>query len=159
MKASNMVTSTKHLSLPTPRPCLNIWAWDHRRTPGGLKNTVECRLFRQKLLQRPLALRCGTEYVQPHDMHRIVSQYLGGPCDSPSHQLKLLLDDANDPSSSKRITAVTQLWCEIFGKETVWLNTSVCVTCFAILWLAVKGEGVSSPVADTLDAAAQGSPG
>ena len=143
----------------TPRPCLNIWAGDHRQTCGGLKNTVECRLFRQKLLQRPLALRCGTEYVQPHEMHRIVSQYLDGPCDAPSHQLKLLLDDAKDPSSSKHITAVTQLWCEIFGKETVWLNTSVCVTCFAILWLAVKGEGVSSPVADTLDAAAQGSPG
>ena len=33
----------------TPRTCLNIWAGDHRQTPGGLKNTVECRLFRQKL--------------------------------------------------------------------------------------------------------------
>ena len=111
-------------------------------------------MFLQKLLQRPLALRCGTEYVQPHDMHRIVSQYLDGPCDPPSHQLKLLLDDAKDPSSSKHITAVTQLWCEILGDETVWLDTCLCVTCFAILWLAVKGEGVSSPVADTLDAAA-----
>ena len=30
----------------------------------------------------------------------------------------------------------------------------VCVTCFAILWLALKGEGVSSMVAATLDAAA-----
>ena len=40
----------------TSRTCLNIWAGDHRQTPGGLKNTVECRLFRQKLLQRPLAL-------------------------------------------------------------------------------------------------------
>ena len=38
--------------------CINIWAGDHRQTPGGLKNTVECRLFRLKLLQRPLALRC-----------------------------------------------------------------------------------------------------
>ena len=36
----------------TPRTCLNIWAGDHRQTPGGLKNTEECRLFRQKLLQR-----------------------------------------------------------------------------------------------------------
>ena len=137
----------------TPRACINIWAGDHRQTPGGLKNTVECRLFRQKLLQRPLALRCGTEYVQPHEMHRIVSHYLDGPSDSPSHQLKLLLDDSEDPSCSKHITAVTQLWCEVLGQETVWLNTSVCATCFAILWLAVKGEGVSSPVADTLDAA------
>ena len=30
----------------------------------------------------------------------------------------------------------------------------MCATCFAILWLALKGEGVSSPVADSLDAAA-----
>ena len=114
-------------------------------------NTVECRMFRQKLLQRPLARRCGIEYVQPHELHRIVSQYLDGPCDSPSHQLKLLLDDSEDPSCTKHITAVTQLWCEVLDKETVWLDTSVCVTCFAILWLAVKGEGVSSPVADSLD--------
>ena len=30
----------------------------------------------------------------------------------------------------------------------------MCVACFAILWLALKGEGVFSPVADSLDAAA-----
>ena len=61
----------------TPRTC--IWAGDHRKTPGCLKNTVERRLFRQELLQRPLALRCGTEYVQPHEMYWIVSRYLDGP--------------------------------------------------------------------------------
>ena len=138
----------------TPRTCLNLWAGDHRQTPGGLKNTVECRMFRQKLPQRPLAKRCGTEYVQPHELHRIVSPYLDGPCDSPSHKLKLLLDDSEDPLTSTHITAVTQLWSDIFDDEAVWLDTSVCVTCFAILWLALKGEGVSSPVADTLDAAA-----
>ena len=95
-----------------------------RQTPGGLKNTVECRLFRQKLLQRPLALRCGTEYVQPHEMCRIVDRYLDGPCDSPSHQLKQLLAN-DDPSDSEHITAVTQLWCEIFDNEETWLTTSV----------------------------------
>ena len=135
----------------TPRTRVNIWAGDHRQTPGGLKNTVECRLFRQKLLQRPLALRCGTEYVQPHEMCRVVERYLDGPCDSPSHQLKQLLAN-DDPTDSEHITAVTQLWCEIFDNEETWLTTSVCVTCFAILWLALKGEGVSSMVATTLDA-------
>ena len=138
----------------TPRTCLNIWAGDHRQTPGGLKNTVECRMFRQKLLQRPLALRRGTEYVQPHELHQIASQYLDGPCDSPSHKLKLLLDDPEEPMNSMHITAVTQLWCEILDDQNVWLDTSVCATCFAILWLALKGEGVSTPVADSLDAAA-----
>ena len=75
---------------------------DHRQTPGGLKNTVECRLFRQKLLQRPLTLRCGTKYVQPHEMCRIVNRYLDGPWDSP---LKQLLEN-DDPSNSEHITAV-----------------------------------------------------
>ena len=125
----------------TPRTCINIWAGDHRQTPGGLKNTVECRLFRQKLLERPLALRCGTEYVQPHEMYRIVNRYLDGPWDSPSHQLKLLLEETDDPSNSEHITAVTQLWREIFNNEDASLTTIVCVTCFAILWLAIKGEG------------------
>ena len=137
----------------TPSTCINIWAGDHRQTPGGLRNTVECRLFRQKLLQRPLAPRCGTEYVQPHEMCRVVERYLDGPCDSPSHQLRQLQAN-DDPTDSERITAVTQLWCEIFDNEETWLTTSVCVTCFAILWLAIKGEGVSSMVATTLDAAA-----
>ena len=74
---------------------------------------------------------------------------------SPSHQLKTLLEDADClPRESKHMTAVTQLWCEIFGKEQVWLDTVVCATCFAILWMVLKGEGVSSPVATTLDAAA-----
>ena len=139
----------------TSRTCLNIWAGDHRQTPGGLKNTVECRLFRQKLLQRPLALRCGTDYVQPHEMYRIRGRYLDGPWGSPSHQLKALLEDVDsNPYESGHMTAVTQLWCEIFGNERVWLDTVVCATCFAILWLALKGEGVSSPIATTLDAAA-----
>ena len=78
-------------------------------------------------------------------MCRVVERYLDGPCDSPSHQLRQLLAN-DDPTDSEHITAVTQLWCEIFDNEETWLTTSVCVTCFAILWLAIKGEGVSSMV-------------
>ena len=69
--------------------------------------------------------------------------------------MKALLEDVDsNPYESVHMTAVTQLWCEIFGNERVWLDTVVCATCFAILWLALKGEGVSSPIATTLDAAA-----
>ena len=107
----------------TSRTCLNIWAGDHRQTPGGLKNTVECRLFRQKLLQRPLALRCGTTYIQPHEMYRIVCRYLDGPWGSPSHQLKSLLEDADcPPRESKHMTAVAQLWCESLVKNRFGLT-------------------------------------
>ena len=79
----------------TFRTCLNIWTGDHWQTPSGLKNTVECRLFRQTLPQRPLALRCGTNYIQPSEMYRIICRYLDGPWGSPSHQLKTLLEDAD----------------------------------------------------------------
>ena len=79
-------------------------------------------------------------------MYRIICRYLDGPWGSPSHQLKALLEDADcHLSESRHMTAVTQLWCEIFGKERVWLDTVVCA-CFAILWMGLKGEGVSSPV-------------
>ena len=78
-------------------------------------------------------------------MCRTVDRYLDGPCDSASHQLKQLLAN-DDPSDSEHIAAVTQLWCEIFDNEETWLTASVCVTCFAILWLALKGEDVFSMV-------------
>ena len=55
-------------------------------------------------------------------MYRIICRYLDGPWGSPSHQLKSLLEDADcPPRESKRMTAVTQWWCENFGKEQVWL--------------------------------------
>ena len=127
---------------------------DHRQTPGGLKKTEEPMQFRQKLMQRPLALRCGTLYVQPHELHTIVSRYLDGPADSPSHILSLLLADSVLPPESQHTTAVTQLWSELLGTTDVWLDTSLCAASLAILWLATCGEGVSSPIAETLDCAA-----
>ena len=49
---------------------------------------------------------------------------------------------------SRHITAVTQLWSELLGTSDIWLDTSVCVSAFAILWLAMRGEGVTDPVAN-----------
>ena len=110
-----------------------------------------CRSFLPDLMTvRAVMVRAAMEKKK-----NIFSRYLDGPWGSPSHQLKLLLEEGeDDPTESEHITAVTQLWCEIFGDEPAWLDTRVCVTCFAILWLALKGEGVSSSVATTLDAAA-----
>ena len=107
----------------TPRTCLNVWAGDHRQRPGGLKNTAESRLFR---------LRCGAQYVQPHELHSVVAQYLDGPVDSPSHKLRLLLEDSGQPQESQHITAVTQLWSELLGTHDAWLDTTVCATSLAI---------------------------
>ena len=52
---------------------LVLWRGDHRQTPGGLRNTTEAKMFRRKLLARPLGLRCDTEYVQPHLLGLVVS--------------------------------------------------------------------------------------
>ena len=137
----------------TPRACLKVWAGGHRQTPGGLKKTDEARRFRQKLMKGPLALRCGTCYIQPHELHTVVERYLGGH-DSPSHSLCLLLSDEVSPMESRLITAVTQLWSELLGTSDIWLDTSVCLSAFAILWLAMRGEGVTDRVATTLECAA-----
>ena len=42
----------------------------------------------------------------------------------PLTQLKALLEDVDsNPHESEHITAVTQLWCEIFGNEPVCQST------------------------------------
>jgi len=67
----------------TPRTCLEIWSGDHRQTPGGLQQTEQAKRFRRKLLKPPLALRCPTEYIQPHGLAEIAARYLEGHSDSP----------------------------------------------------------------------------
>ena len=67
----------------TPRTCFEIWSGDHRQTPGGLQQTEEAKKFRRKLLKRPLALRCPTQYIQPHGLADVVARYLEGHPDSP----------------------------------------------------------------------------
>ena len=97
----------------------------------GTSLDVTCENRHEVLRQKRLLIGCGGGFQQ-----------------------ELLEDADSNPYESEHMTAVTQLWCEIFGNERVWLDTVVCATCFAILWLALKGEGVSSPIATTLDAAA-----
>ena len=40
---------------------------------AGLHQTEEAKMFRRKLLKRPLALRCPTEYIQPHGLADIAA--------------------------------------------------------------------------------------
>ena len=60
----------------TPRTCLEIWSGDHRQTPGGLQQTEEAKRFCRKVIQRPLALPCQTEYVQPRGLTAVAARYL-----------------------------------------------------------------------------------
>ena len=66
----------------TPRPVFEIWSGDRRQTPGGLQQTEAAKMFRRKLLKRPLARRCPTEYIQPHGLPDIAARYLEGHSDS-----------------------------------------------------------------------------
>jgi len=75
----------------TPRTCFEIWSGDHRQTPGGLQQTEEAKKFRHKLLKRPLALRCPTDYIQPHGLAAIAARYLEGHPDSPQVTLARFL--------------------------------------------------------------------
>ena len=61
-----------------PASCLVLWCGDHKQTPGGLRNTSEAKLFRRKLLSRPLGLRCDTDYVQPHYLCDVVARFTIG---------------------------------------------------------------------------------
>ena len=74
-----------HIALEDEGQCLEIWSGDHRQNSGGLRQTEEAKRFRRKLIRRPLALRCQTEYVQLHGLAVIAARYLDGDPDSPGH--------------------------------------------------------------------------
>ena len=66
----------------TPAHCLILWCGGHKQTPGGLRNTTEAKLFRRKLLSRPLGLRSDTEYIQPHLLGAVVARFTVGTAGS-----------------------------------------------------------------------------
>ena len=70
----------------TAAHCLVLWCGDHRQTPGGLRNTTEAKMFRRKLLARPLGLRCDTEYVQPHLLGFVVAKFMIGTVGSTAEK-------------------------------------------------------------------------
>ena len=59
----------------SPAHCLVLWCGDHKR---GLRNTTEAKMFRRKLLSRPLRLRCDTEYVHSHLLGSVVARFMTG---------------------------------------------------------------------------------
>ena len=53
-----------------------IWCGDHKQTPGGLRKSEEARVFRRKLMRRPIALRGDTTFLPPHMLGAIVHPYV-----------------------------------------------------------------------------------
>ena len=125
----------------TPDTCLEVWSGDHRQTPGGLKNSQEAKAFRKKLTKRPLALRCQTQYVQAHDLEKIVLRYLDCPKESFAWKLRQLLIDG----SSAIDPAVGQFWHEHFGDSPLCLSTKIQRAAYAILWMGLRGEREGLP--------------
>ena len=109
----------------TSATCLEVWSGDHRQTPGGLKKSQEAKAFRKKLTKRPLALRCQTQYVQAHDLEKIVLRYLDCPKESFAWKLRQLLKMAPLPS-------ILQLGS--FGMSTLETPLHVYLQRYAILW-------------------------
>ena len=59
-----------------PRKGIVIWCGDHKQTPGGLRKSEEARVFRRKLMRRPIALRGDTTFLPPHMLGAIVHLYV-----------------------------------------------------------------------------------
>ena len=140
----------------TPRRCIVIWCGDHKQTPGGLRKTEEAKAFRRKLLQRPIALRGNTEYIQPHLLGKVVLRYLVDVDDPLVRAIRTLLiellDDAHQLSASGVATFLTicrEVGCAV---DQVLLSPVYC-TAVIVLWLALHRERFPL-LAETLQAAA-----
>ena len=66
-------------------------------------------------LTRPLALRCGTTYVQPHELKGIIGAHLDGPVGSPSHCFRELLLGSTPQDDHSSWDCVMTLWQQICG--------------------------------------------
>ena len=71
-----------------------VW-WPQANT---MQQTEEAKKFRRKLLKRPLALRCPTQYIQPHGLADVVARYLEGHPDSREVALARFLQTEAKPS-------------------------------------------------------------
>ena len=126
-----------------PRKGLVIWCGDHKQTPGGLRKSEEARVFRRKLMRRPIALRGDTTFLPPHMLGAIVHPYVK---DVPGPQMagvsQLLQESTKQPLGlSTGSVAVFQDLC----KETIggcWVAgiTPCCCAAIAVLWMALAPE-------------------
>ena len=126
-----------------PRKGIVIWCGDHKQTPGGLRKSEEARVFRRKLMRRPIALRGDTTFLPPHMLGAIVHPYVK---DVPGPQMagvsRLLQESTKQPLGlSTGSVAVFQELC----KETIgscWEAgiTPCCCAAIAVLWLALAPE-------------------
>ena len=131
----------------TPRTCINIWAVITDKPPRGLKIRLNVDYSGKSFFKGHWPWD-----VEPNMLNRM--RCAGQSIGTLMGHVTPARISWNKQMMTRLIQSTLLQWCEIFDNEETWLTTSVCVTCFAVLWLALKGEGVSSMVATTLDAAA-----
>ena len=133
----------------TPRTSFEIWSGDHRQTPGGLQQTEEAKKFRRKLLKRPPALRCPTDYIQPHGLAAIAAWYLEG---HPDSTLARFLQE--EVTTHPALRLVDQIWADLVGQGEAKLSTQVEKAAMVILWMAMPGNEVANTLSTTFAEAA-----
>ena len=126
-----------------PRKGIVIWCGDHKQTPGGLRKSEEARVFRRKLMRRPIALRGDTTFLPPHMLGAIVHPYVK---DVPGPQMaglsQLLEECTKQPLglSTGSVKVFQDLCKETIGGCWVAGITSCCCAAIAVLWLALAPE-------------------
>ena len=126
-----------------PRRGLVIWCGDHKQTPGGLRKSEEARMFRRKLMRRPIALRGDTNFISPHMLGAVVLPYVQGVPGAQGVGLRQLLQDSTRQPlelSSMSVTALQELCHEILGRCWDTVVTPCCCAAIAVLWLALAPE-------------------
>ena len=126
-----------------PRKGLVIWCGDHRQTPGGLRKTDEARAFRRKLMQRPIALRGDTNFIQPHMLGAVVLPYVQSVTGPQVDGLRQLLHESTRQPlnlSSTSVTALQELCQETIGRCWDAAVTPCFCAAIVVLWLALSPE-------------------
>ena len=95
--------------------CIVIWCGDHKQTPGGLRKTDEAKTFRRKLLQRPIALRGDTEYIQPNMLGKVVLRHLEEVDDPVVNAIRVLLVELL--GEARQLTSVVLLRSRLSVKK------------------------------------------
>ena len=124
-----------------PPSCLCIWTGDHKQTSGGLKKTEEAKTFRKKIMKRPLGLRSGSTFHQPHHLMALLTQIAETSPDTMAHSIMQLSAD----QARRRPTCILEL--ERVLKAPVspaMLDCSVKRAALAVLWASFHFLGVGS---------------
>ena len=127
--------------------CLVLWCGDHRQTPQKLRNTTDAKMFRRKLLARPLGLRCDTEYVQPHLLGLVVAKFMNGAVGSTAEKWASYL---RGTAAVETLGAEVSKYLDAVPED----QKAPYAAALAVHYLARGQEELLTPLAVTLNEAA-----